>query len=171
MVFFLSLFSCNFDDQLSQNFHRFVSLCICWDTLSEDSGLWQLPKVSSVFKRTTASFSQQADQLNSDKGFKISHPWKKLLHTRRPTHQSCNRCSFPLSVRLAPLPSSLLCPFLFPCVLYHFRHPPRNPTHNPSRPVLWVGGSRVQNCNPHWSCAAVGQSEDAGLAVLPYPKG
>ena len=32
--------SCNFDDQLSRNFHRFVILCICWD--SENTGLWQL---------------------------------------------------------------------------------------------------------------------------------
>ena len=29
-VVFLSLFSCNFNDQLSLNFHRFVILCICW---------------------------------------------------------------------------------------------------------------------------------------------
>ncbi len=29
-VFFLSLFSCNFNDQLSPNFHRFVILCIHW---------------------------------------------------------------------------------------------------------------------------------------------
>ena len=28
--FFLSLFSCKFDDQLNPNFHRFVSICICW---------------------------------------------------------------------------------------------------------------------------------------------
>ena len=44
------VFSSNFDDQLSSNFHRFVSLCICWDTPSEKTDLWQLPKVSSVFK-------------------------------------------------------------------------------------------------------------------------
>ena len=31
-VFFLS----NFDDQFSSNFHRFVILCFCWDTL-----LWE----------------------------------------------------------------------------------------------------------------------------------
>ena len=47
---FLALFSCNFDDQMSQNVHRLVSICICWDTLSEDTGLWQLPKVYSAFK-------------------------------------------------------------------------------------------------------------------------
>ena len=31
MVFFLVLFPCNFDDQLSPNVHRFFILCICWD--------------------------------------------------------------------------------------------------------------------------------------------
>ena len=45
-VFFLSLLSRNFDDWLSSNFHRFVILCICWDTPSEKTGLWQLPIVS-----------------------------------------------------------------------------------------------------------------------------
>ena len=50
-VFFLPLLSRNFDNQLSSNFHRFVILCICWDTPSENTGLWQLPIVSSVFKR------------------------------------------------------------------------------------------------------------------------
>ena len=49
-VFFLSLISRNFDDQLSSNFHRFTILCICWHTLSEKTGLWQLPIVSRVFK-------------------------------------------------------------------------------------------------------------------------
>ena len=34
---------------MSSNFHRFVILCICWDTPSE-IGLWQLLIVSSVFK-------------------------------------------------------------------------------------------------------------------------
>ena len=28
----------------------FAILCIYWDTLSEKTGLWQLPIVSSVFK-------------------------------------------------------------------------------------------------------------------------
>ena len=31
-------------------FHRFVILCMCWDTPSENISLWQLPIVSSVFK-------------------------------------------------------------------------------------------------------------------------
>ena len=49
-VFFLSLISCNFDDRLSSNFHRFVILCICWDTPTLKTSLWQLAIVSSVFK-------------------------------------------------------------------------------------------------------------------------
>ena len=44
------LLSRNFDNQLSSNFRRFVILCICWDTPSKKTGLWQLPIVSSVFK-------------------------------------------------------------------------------------------------------------------------
>ena len=46
-VFFLPLFSHNFEDQLSPNLYRFVILCII---LSVNTGLWQLPKASSVFK-------------------------------------------------------------------------------------------------------------------------
>ena len=53
-VLFLSLFFCIFDDQLlSQNVDEFVILCICWDTPSENTSLWQLPKVSSAFKHVT----------------------------------------------------------------------------------------------------------------------
>ena len=47
---FLSIFSCDFDDQSSQNVHRLVMLCIWWDT-----GLWQLPNMSSAFKCTSDS--------------------------------------------------------------------------------------------------------------------
>ena len=53
--FFLSLLSRNFDDRLSWNFHRFVILCICWDTASEKTGRWQLPIVSTVFKTNRIS--------------------------------------------------------------------------------------------------------------------
>ena len=50
---FLSLFSRNCDDQLSSNFHRFdISICICWDTPSEKTGLWQLLVVSTAFNNT-----------------------------------------------------------------------------------------------------------------------
>ena len=59
MVFFLSLLSHNFDDRLSSNFHKFVILCICWDTPSEKTGLWQLPIVSSVFKLYFLRLSRQ----------------------------------------------------------------------------------------------------------------
>ena len=34
---------------ISSNFHRFVILCICWDTPTVKTILWQLPIVSSVF--------------------------------------------------------------------------------------------------------------------------
>ena len=47
--FFLSFLSRNFDDQFSSNFHRPFILCICWDTPSGKTGLWQLPIVSNVF--------------------------------------------------------------------------------------------------------------------------
>ena len=50
-LLFLSLLSRNFDDQLSSISHRFVILCICWDTLSEKTGLWHLPTVSTAFKQ------------------------------------------------------------------------------------------------------------------------
>ena len=49
--FYLSLLSHNFDDRLSTHFHRFVTLCICWETPSENTGLRQLPIVSNAFKR------------------------------------------------------------------------------------------------------------------------
>ena len=43
--FFLSLLSRNFDDRWSSNFHRFIILCICWDTASEK---WSLTVTNSV---------------------------------------------------------------------------------------------------------------------------
>ena len=42
---FLSLFSCNFDDQLSQK------ILLFWETQCDNTVLWQLPKVSSGLKR------------------------------------------------------------------------------------------------------------------------
>ena len=48
--FILSLLSRNFDDRSSSNFHRFVILCICWDTPTVKASLWQLPIVSTAFK-------------------------------------------------------------------------------------------------------------------------
>ena len=47
-VFFLPLVSRNFDAQLSSKFHRFVVLCICWDTPCEKTGLWQYCQRCSV---------------------------------------------------------------------------------------------------------------------------
>ena len=47
-VFFLPLFSCYFNDRWSPT-DRFVILCICWDTPSENS-VWQLPNVFSAFE-------------------------------------------------------------------------------------------------------------------------
>ena len=41
--------NCNFDDQLVPNFHRHI-LCLCWDTPSGKTGLWQLPEVVSAFR-------------------------------------------------------------------------------------------------------------------------
>ena len=35
---FLFFFFCNFDDQLSPNCHRFVTVCFSWDTPSENTG-------------------------------------------------------------------------------------------------------------------------------------
>ena len=40
-------------------FYRFVILCICWDTPSEKTGLWQLPIVSSVFKMNHSALWNQ----------------------------------------------------------------------------------------------------------------
>ena len=35
---------------IESTFSQTVILCICWDTPSEKTGIWQLPKVSSAFK-------------------------------------------------------------------------------------------------------------------------
>ena len=48
--FFLSLLSRKFDDRSSSNFHRFVILCLCWETPTVKASLWQLPIVSSAYK-------------------------------------------------------------------------------------------------------------------------
>ena len=51
-VFVLSLSSCIFDDYLSKNVHRFVIfLHLFGYTKWENTGLWQLPKVSSSFRK------------------------------------------------------------------------------------------------------------------------
>ena len=71
-VFLLSLLSRNSDDQSSSNVHKFVILCICWDTPSEKTGLWQLPIVSNVFKRHVEHFSTEV-YTTIITGFKIRH--------------------------------------------------------------------------------------------------
>ena len=49
-VFFISLFSRNLK-QLTSKFHRFVILCICWDTPKLEYNLWNLPNMSSAFNQ------------------------------------------------------------------------------------------------------------------------
>ena len=41
-----------------QNFHRFVVLCICWDTPCKNTSCWQLPNVSSAFAWRTLSSAE-----------------------------------------------------------------------------------------------------------------
>ena len=48
--FFHYYLSTSVTNWMISNFHRFLILCICWDTPSEKTGLCQLPIVSSVFK-------------------------------------------------------------------------------------------------------------------------
>ena len=55
-AFFLPLFSRNFNDQLSSNFHRFVILCICWDTPSGSFGDWSLTSTKGVQPLTWFSY-------------------------------------------------------------------------------------------------------------------
>ena len=61
--FFLSLLSRNFDDRLSSNFHRFVILCICWDTQTVKASLWQLSIVSTAFRQNWRTSQKPGDQL------------------------------------------------------------------------------------------------------------
>ena len=50
LFFFHYYLARNFDDRLSSNFHRFVILCIRWDTPTVKASLWQLPIVSTACK-------------------------------------------------------------------------------------------------------------------------
>ena len=70
--FFLSL--SYFDDQLSLNFQRFVILCICWDTPTVKTSLWQLPIVSSVFKKKVAPHTCTLQE----KLLNVWAPWASL---------------------------------------------------------------------------------------------
>ena len=50
-VFFLPLFTGNFRRPIESTFSQVCYFMrICWHTPSENTGLWQLPKVSSAFK-------------------------------------------------------------------------------------------------------------------------
>ena len=48
--FFLYYYLATLTTDLSSNLHRFVILCICWDTPTVKTSFWQLPIVSTVFK-------------------------------------------------------------------------------------------------------------------------
>ena len=59
--FFLRVFSCNFNDQLSPDFHRFVILCICWDTPSEKT--WSFTTgVQCLYRRCFSYTSPNASK-------------------------------------------------------------------------------------------------------------
>ena len=73
--FFLLLLSCNLDDHLRLNFYRCDILCICWDTPSEKTGLWQLPIVSSAFKqRYDIGPSRHDENSNQNLSVKLFKP-------------------------------------------------------------------------------------------------
>ena len=112
---------------MSQNFHRFVILrIICWDTPSENIGLWQLPIVSCAFKR----FSLLHDHLATDWCMhwlvhgSITFQWSYLNH---PTHHNWTRSPENLNHVKASLRSNLETTIHFqaiqrPCTprnLYH----------------------------------------------------
>ena len=65
-AFFLSLLSRKFADRLSSNFHRFVILSICWDTPTVKSSIWQLPIVSTVFKKKNRWFKWTLQNLRKN---------------------------------------------------------------------------------------------------------
>ena len=87
LCFFFHYFR-NFNDQLSSNFHRFVILCICWETPCEKTGLSQLPIVSTAFKRG-ARKSLKDDALSF--GWTIEQwdvLWTRSSSARKRTHNT-----------------------------------------------------------------------------------
>ena len=81
-VFFLSLFSCNFDDQLSPNILTDLLFYACWDTPSENSGLWQLPKVSSGFNYLCLGWVLRSSKISDIFPFHIDQSvWSILPHS------------------------------------------------------------------------------------------
>ena len=89
---FNELFSCNVDDRLSPSFHIFAILCIMWDTPSENTGLWQLPKVSIAFKSSLfcchpfLSWFQIIDNTSIAFSFSLC-PQQRLSSLIRPTSE------------------------------------------------------------------------------------
>ena len=79
-VFRLSLFSCNIDDQLSQNVHRFVIYCICLDTPSEERITPLLHKVL-CFQMLDFETSKSNSEISKSNSWKITSFSKTtLLH-------------------------------------------------------------------------------------------
>ena len=80
-------FSCNFDDQLSPKFHKFIILCICWDAPSENTGLKQLPKVSSAFKNRVSKndLTHQCEKAVS--AFFFSHKYSQCKNLERTCYE------------------------------------------------------------------------------------
>ena len=97
MVTFLKS-SYNFDDQLSKKVH---SLCICWDKPSENTGLWQLPKVSSATTGRPTCWKQLAarSMLNNPKAvrpntrgqYSSQHRWPTILFPDGYLRELCAR--------------------------------------------------------------------------------
>ena len=91
--FFLSLLSRNFDNQLSSNFHRFVVLCICWDTASEKTGLWQLPLCPlSLIKYNSVTYGFLSNLYTLDMSMDVVYIkyWKEGWMFSVPTHNQVN---------------------------------------------------------------------------------
>ena len=82
-VFFLSLFYC-FDNQLSK-FSQVCYLCIiCWDTPSENTGYWRLPKVSKAFNnKRIVSAGQGKPSTSTRQKFLANTTFRFLLQGRR----------------------------------------------------------------------------------------
>ena len=64
-VFFLSLLFHKFDDRFCSNFHRFVILCICWDSPTVKASLWRLSIVFTAFKPNTCEKNKKPE-FNAD---------------------------------------------------------------------------------------------------------
>ena len=65
---------------------RFVILCICWDTPSKKTSLWQLPKVSSAFK-TKACLTSYGEK---EYPFEQQKLQQLTLFVLRPVNNTCS---------------------------------------------------------------------------------